>query len=282
MTTTIESQPDAKASRPLRGANPKPKAKPAPKPKPKAKATGKARPDASEREVTWPSAVKPSLVLLPAKAKGARTRRKAIRGAIIMSVGILGITVIGYISVAAASAVAQGGLETEMAKTAGHQKILEDNKPVQDFYDGLIQQREAAVTALAPDVSNANILKAVNDANTVGATFASITKLADPGACSSVDPFTPSIAVGCLQISGTAPSISAIGELVGRMSASTEMLTAPYVSESTVSEGAAAFKLSVGYTDKAFSNKGKAFDESAEATDNEPAPATGATQEAAK
>jgi hypothetical protein len=214
------------------------------------------------------------------KVRGARERRKAIRGAIVMSVGILGITVLGYVSVAAASAVAQAGLESEMAKTAAHQKVLEDNKPVQDFFDGLALRREAAVAALQQDVSNTSVLKAVNDANTVGAKFTSIVRSADAGACPAVDPFVPSLAIGCLQISGTASSVAAVGDLSARLLANKEILTGPYVTESAQSDDGTTFKLTVGYTDKAFSNKGKAFESADVEKDNEPAPSTGVIQEA--
>jgi hypothetical protein len=282
MTATIDTQPEATAGRTRGSAKSKRPASPKAKPKPKPAGAGKAKAAPADREVTWPAAVKPSLVLLPTKVRGARARRKAIRGAIVMSVGILGATVVGYISVAAASSVAQAGLEAEMAKTADHQKVLDANKPVQDFYDGLALRREAAAAALAQDVNNTSVLKAVSDANTVGATFTSITKSSDPAACPAVDPFTPSLAIGCLQIAGTAPTMEAIGELSAGLSRNVEMLTSPYISESSMSEGTATFKLTVGYTDKAFSNKGKAFETASVAEDNEPAPSTGIIQEPKK
>lgn len=281
MTATLET-PES-TSRPRGKAKPK-KAPAAPKPKAtKPKPAGKAKASAADREVTWPNPVKPSLVLLPAKVRGARARRKAIRGATVMSVGLLGLTVLGYVSVTAASSVAQAGLEAEMAKTASQQKILDANKPVQDFYDGLAVRREAAVAALQNDVANSTVLKAVSDANTVGAKLTSIIRTSDPAACPVVDPFSPSLAIGCLQISGTAPSIASVGGLAAGLSKNTEMLTAPYITESAQGEEGATFKLSVGYTDKALSNKGKAFSaEAGEGPDNQPAPSTGTAQEAKK
>lgn len=281
MTATLET-PES-TSRPRGAKAKKAPAKKAP-PKPKTKPAAKSKASAADREVTWPNPVKPSLVLLPAKVRGARARRKAIRGATIMSVGLLGLTVVGYISVSAASSVAQNGLEAEMAKTASQQKVLDANKPVQDFYDGLTARREAAVAALQNDVSNTNVLKALDSANTVGATFKSITKTADASACPVVDPFLPSQAIGCLQVSGITSSVADVGRLSSALLGNKEILTAPYVTATADGDKATSFELTVGFTSKALSNKGQPFSGEAAGSseDNQPAPSTGTPQEAKK
>lgn len=284
MTATIETTPGIKSGGRGTAKSRKPAEKPQKGPA-KPKTSGKSRPSPAEREVTWPSPVKPSLVLLPPKVRGARARRKAIRGATVMSVGLLGLTVLGYVSVAAASSVAQAGLEAEMGKTAAHEQVLAANKPVQDFYDGLTARREAAVAALEQDISNSAVIKAVDKANTVGATLASITRSADPATCPVVDPFSPSLAIGCLTISGTAPSIAAVGQLSAQMSKDTEMLSSPYITESSISDkdDTTSFKMTVGYTHQALSNKGAPFaGTDAAEDDTAPAPAAGTTQETQK
>lgn len=264
----------------------KARALPAPKPAkvPKPPAAPKApKQDKAAAAAAWPDSTRPSLMFLPDKIRGARSRRRATRKATLLAGGILGLTVAAYVSVAAGTAAAQSDLDAANAVTAEHTAFLEQHSAFQDYYDGFITQKGAVAGILEHDMSYSKVIDALNEANTVDAVFTTITKAESAEACPSSDLFSPSVSVGCLEVGGHLPSISEVGALAASLGSSKEFLTDPYVTESaTGDEGPASFKLHIGYTDKAFSFKGEKFrpsDEELASISQVPAPAAAETIE---
>lgn len=254
-TTTGASRVKAKRSK----SEPAPKSPKTPKAQKPAKVP-RAKSDPSATKATvWAPAVKPSLVLLPPKARGLKARRQAVRRAVFMSLGLLGLTAGAYLVVLAGVAGAQAEVDKEAEVTSTQTEFLAQHRDVQEFADGFVERKAAASNALDQDVSYSRVVQAIQGANSVGASFSSI-KTAAPGvACVSPSPFAPSSALGCLEVSGKAPSVSAVGQLVAALNADKTVLTEPYLTESVATEGGATFKISVGYTEKALSLKGQKF-----------------------
>lgn len=275
VTTTTEPGP-AKTGK----NRAEPKAPKAPKPPKPAKVKAAAPP--LPKPPAWASPVKPSLILLPLKSRGLKARRQAMRRAMFMSLGLLGVTAAAYIAVVAGAAGAQAELNSEKAVTAKQTAFLAQNRDVQEYSDGFLDRREAASTALEQDVAFSRTVQALQAANSVGAVFTSV-KTADPGSpCKSPNPFAPSSSLGCLDVSGTAPTVEAVAKLVSSLNNDKTMLTEPYLTSSTATEGGISFKISVGYTGEALSMKGQKFEPSVEevssASSQPKAPATqGAT-----
>ncbi|MBG0738864.1 hypothetical protein IV500_05440 [Paeniglutamicibacter antarcticus] len=235
----------------------------------------------------WASPVKPSLILLPVKARGLKARRKAVRQSAFIGLGLMGVTAVGYIFVLAGVAGAQNEVNKEAAITTTTTNYLAQNRDVQDYATGFVKRKAAASDALQNDVSYSKVVQAVQQANTSGAVFTAI-KTAAPGTqCTSSSPFAASSSLGCLDISGNAPSIAAVSQLVAALNRDKTMLSEPYLKESVSSGAGVDFKLTVGYTGQALSAKGDKFkpspDElsSIEAPAAAPDPATDSTNPAA-
>lgn len=250
---------------------------------PKSPKAVKPKPAALPKAPAWASPVKPSLVLLPIKSRGLKARRQAMRRAMLMSLGLLGVTAAAYVAVVAGTAAAQAELNGEKATTARQTEFLAQNRDVQEYSDGFLDRRSAAGVALEQDVAYSRTVQALQAANTVGAVFTSV-KTADPGIpCQSPSPFAASASVGCLDISGTAPSIDAVAQLVASLNRDGKMLTEPYLTSSTSTDGVISFKISAGFTGEALSLKGQKFDPPAkEASPSSPQPEAPATQGAAQ
>lgn len=231
----------------------------------------------------WASPIKPSLVLLPPKARGLKARRKAVRQAMFVSAGLLGATAVAYVIVLAGVAGAQAELNKEQAITHQATEFLAQNRETQNYADGFIQRKMAASEALDSDVAFSRVVQAINGANTVGAVYTSVKSVAAGTACTSSSPFAPSTSIGCLTVSGKAPSVGAVAQLVASLNKDKAMLAEPYLTESAVVEDGVAFTFSVGYTGQGQSLKSDKFKPSPEelSTIDTPAAVT-ETQGAAK
>jgi hypothetical protein len=281
-TITTEPKP-AKAKKPR--PEPRPKVPREPKP-PKAAKAAKAAKAPKEPKTpavkappapVWASPVKPSLVLLPVKARGLKARRKAVRQSVFMGLGMLGLTAAGYLVVLAGVAGAQNEVNKESAITATASDYLAQNRDVQDYANGFVERKAAASDALQNDVSYSKVVQAIHKANTVGAVFTSI-KTAAPGTqCMSSSPFAASSSLGCLDVSGKAPSVAAVSQLVAALNQDKTMLTEPYLTESTSTGTGVEFKVIVGHTGQALSGKGDKFKPSPEEMSSIEAPAAAAT-----
>jgi hypothetical protein len=268
-TITTEPKP-AKAKKPK--PEPRPKTPRAPKPA-KAAQEPKAPAVKAPPAPVWASPVKPSLVLLPVKARGLKARRKAVRQSVFMGLGMLGLTAAGYLVVLAGVAGAQNEVNKEAAITATASDYLAQHRDVQDYANGFVERKAAATDALQDDVSYSKVVQAVHKANTVGAVFTSI-KTAAPGTqCMSSSPFAASSSLGCLDVAGKAPSVAAVSQLVAALNQDKAMLTEPYLTESTSTGTGVEFKIAVGHTGQALSGKGDKFKPSPEEMASIEAPA---------
>lgn len=290
MTLTAEPKTARapKTPRPPKAAKP-PKEPRTPKTRgPKGKAAAPAI--LEPKEATWPSPVKPSLMLLPPKIAGRRMHQHAVKRAWLVAAAMLGLTAVLYIPVTAAAGAAQADLDAATQESQDHRDYLSANAGVQSYYDGLVLRKQAVAETLVKDVSYAEVIKAVNDANHAGATFSQISVKPAKAKATTGQPFSASKAVGYLDLAGSAPSVQAVGQLVAGLQASKDMLTDAYVVESAVTKSGTQFKISVGYTEKAMSFKGEPFRPkpeelaavAAEAADEAAAAADESTQEDSK
>jgi hypothetical protein len=262
-TTTTEPRP-AKAKKPKPERLPKaPRELKVPKP-PKDTKTPKPPVEKAPAAPAWASSFKPSLVLLPPKARGLKARRRAVRRAMFMSLVMLGLTAAGYLVVLAGTAGAQAELNKEQGITATATQYLAQNRDVQDFANGLVERKAAAATALDQDVAYSKVIQSILNANTVGAVFTSIKTSAVGSQCVSSSPFVPSTSLGCLDVGGKAKDVGSVAQLVAALNKDKTTLAEPYLTETVAADGSVNFKFTVGYTGQALSLKGQKFKPSPE------------------
>jgi hypothetical protein len=254
-TITTEPAP-AKAKKPK--PEPRPKTPREPKP-PKAAKTPKPAVEKTAPAPVWASAVKPSLILLPVKARGLKARRKAVRQAMFMGLGLLGLTGAGYLVVLAGVAGAQAEVNKEAAITATATEYLDQNRDVQEYASGFVERKAAASTVLDHDVAYSKVVQAVHNANTVGATFTSIKTAAAGTVCMSSSPFAPSSSIGCMEVSGKARDMAAVSQLVDALKKDTTTLTETYLTEAVSTEDGIDFRFTIGHTSQALSGKASKF-----------------------
>lgn len=249
-TTTERPQKQARA----------PKATKAPKtPKIKVDKAPKSAATAP-KEAAWPSTVRPSAMLLPAKVAGRRLKQRAVKRSLVAVGAAALILAVVYVPVAAGASSAQARLEDAQAVVDEHRSFLAANADTQNYFDGFITRRQAVAEALVKDVAYSAVVKAINDANTVGATFTEIHIVPKSSTPTTGELFVPSKAVGYLEVSGVAPTEAAVSDLIGALAdAKDGLLTDSYLTQSGVARGGTTFKISVGYTEKAMSFKGEPF-----------------------
>jgi hypothetical protein len=261
MATITTGPGPAKAKKPK--PEPRPKTPREPKP-PKAAKAPKTPVEKAPPVPVWASSVKPSLVLLPVKARGLKARRRAVRQAMFMSLGLLGLTAAGYLVVLAGVAGAQAEVNKEAKITTEATAYLAEHRDVQDYADGFVERKAAAAAALKDDVAYSRVVQAIHAANTVGAEYTSI-KTAAPGSqCMSSSPFAPASSLGCLDVSGKVKDVAAVAQLVASLNKDKAMLVEPYLTESVSSEAGVTFRFTVGHTAAGLSGKGKKFEPSPE------------------
>lgn len=214
---------------------------------------------AAPKEVGWPSPVRPSAMLLPPKVAGRRLHQRAVKHSLIAAGAAAALLALIYIPVAATTASAQSKLDEQTATAAQHRSYLSSNDSVQKYFDGFITHRQAVAEALVKDVSYSSVVKAINDANKVGATFTEIHYSSKAAKPTTGEPFAASKAVGYLEVAGMASDEHAVSELMGSLAEKNPILTDPYLIQSGVTRGGTTFKLSIGFTDKAMSFKGETF-----------------------
>jgi hypothetical protein len=262
-TITTEPKP-AKAKKPR--PEPRPKVPREPKPPKAAKAPKEPKTPAVKAPPApvWASPVKPSLVLLPVKARGLKARRKAVRQSVFMALGLLGLTAGAYLVVLAGAAGAQNEVNKEADITAKATQYLAQNRDVQEYANGFIERKTVASEVLGDDVAYSRVIQALRNANTVGATYRSVATAAAGAQCMSASPFAPSSSVGCLEVQGTVKDLSSVALLVGELNKDKTMLSEVYLTEASAKDGVFLFKITVGYTGKALSGKGEPFKPSPE------------------
>lgn len=264
--TTTEKAPKTRKPRtekaPKEPRAPKPPREPRAAKAPRVKVVKAAKgidPDAAPKEAAWPSSVRPSAMLLPARVAGRRLRQRAVKrslSAVAVAAAVLGVI---YIPVAAGASSAQSKLEAQQAIAAEHRAYLSENAGTQQYFDGFIVRRQAVAEALVKDVAYSAVIKAVNDANRAGAVFTEVIYSPKNASQGPGDPYAPSKAVGYMDVSGTVSSVGGVAELIGNLNQASDILTDPYVTSSAVGPSGTTFKLRVGFTDKAMSFKGEKF-----------------------
>lgn len=258
MATTIET----KQPKPPRAPK-EPKVKIPKEPKaPKAARAPKPAKGPKEAKIAavavWPSSVKPSLIFLPEKIRSAQAYRRSVSQAMLLTVVALGATAVIYAGTAATAMGARGDLAEETSIGAQLKSEISGNQQVQEYYDGFIISKQVVSDTLKSDTAFSNVLNEIQSANTVGAQFTSVKKKL-PAECPAGDPFAPTVGIGCVELSGTAPDLTSVTTFLAGLQTKTEILTNPYISESGLGPAGSTFKLTVGYTDKALSQKGDQY-----------------------
>jgi hypothetical protein len=168
---------------------------------------------------------------------------------------------------------ARADLAGEVAVGEGLQSRIEDFAPVQ-AYVAEVQARSGLVhRTMAVELSYSTVLAALDLARPPGTEFDEVTlELPEPeegepagpargvvAACPGPDPFATRVVVGCVRISGTAPSRAAVSELVRKVGEN-RLFVEPFVDTTTTrTDEPVTFTGSVGLSPWGFTRRFDAF-----------------------
>ncbi|MFC7494326.1 MULTISPECIES: hypothetical protein [unclassified Nocardioides] len=170
---------------------------------------------------------------------------------------------------------AEDELAVEQAETDRLTVETERLAPVRTFVNGVAAQQVLAAAAMAGDVYLSDLLRGILEAapdgaqlTTVSVTVAPPVVAADPAAgtppatpdatttgCPGPDPFATHPVIGCVMLSGTAPSRADVGELVIALGES-KLFVEPFISTTTTADTSeVTFSGSVGLSDHLYSGR---------------------------
>jgi len=151
---------------------------------------------------------------------------------------------------------AKSDLTAEQALTPPLEGQLAELDPVARFVAGLEARKQTASRAMAAEVLFSEALIDMNKRLPKGVQLRTMSVTLSPTAASAVqcarpDPFKPAVIIGCVTISGTAPSRDAVGEFVESLK-SAKIYADPFIATTVVDgatgERSVAFNGSVGVT----------------------------------
>jgi hypothetical protein len=138
--------------------------------------------------------------------------------------------------------------------------------PVKAFVNGVAVQQRTVDDAMANEVFFSDVLTGIQDATPPGARLVSLNvTLApppDPGgtagatsACPGPDPYNTLVAIGCVQLAGTAGSRAEVGDMVIALGHS-KLFVEPFISTTTTGDSdEVTFSGSVGLSEKVYSGR---------------------------
>lgn len=223
-------------------------------------------------DTVWPSAAKPSAVLVPRYIRESRALASTRRVS-VWAVGLLVCAlVLGVAGSFLLAATAKGDLSE--AQAARDAKLVEVKKlsKVAAIYDGLDSRRKSVADVMGRDIAYDKILKAIASSLPAGADIAGLT-MSVGTACPGPNPFEVTSALGCIQFNGTTRSNAASGRFIDSLNTDhSGLLTGAYASSIADSDGTSSFTATVNFTPKAYTYK---YTKAAEPkTTTTPAPTT--------
>ncbi|MDF1603488.1 hypothetical protein [Nocardioides sp. YIM 152315] len=171
---------------------------------------------------------------------------------------------------------AEDALAVERAETDRLTVQTQRLAPVRTFVNGIAAQQAMAALAMAGDVHLSEVLEGIRDAAPDGAELTTIAVTVAPpvatdpagegtapnpaadasvNACPGPDPFATHPVIGCVLLSGTAPSRADVGELVIALGESRRFVE-PFISTTTTADSSeVTFSGSVGLSDRVYSRR---------------------------
>lgn len=229
----------------------------------------------AEVKSVWPDPSVPSKGLLPKSLVAKREVRKfTVRTGIIGFV-IVAVAATGWGAVASSAAAAASDQAQQEQQNGALQSSITQMRVTDQQVRGLNTQRQNIAVALQNDVIYSAVISDVRAAAPRGVVIDSI-KPALGTVCPGPDPFNAKPAIGCLSISGAAPSVSAVSSYVQNLldlsndPAKPAWLVDPFASSATaggditggtgVKSGVVVrFTLTVNFTPQALSLKYSKF-----------------------
>lgn len=227
-----------------------------PKSKPKADDSNPeiAPVDASE-VYDFSKAIKPSLNLIPTAVREARGFAQTLRMSIVGLVALAGLLVIGGLAISAGALTANNDAANAASAATITQGKIASLKDVQAYYDAVGERKGEVKSKFSGSIDYSSIYGAVNSALPGGVTIDSFTTTLGT-TCAGADPFQPTAAIGCATIQATAPDTNTISALTTALgNDSTKVLVDPYASSISDSGSGLSFKLTVNFTQEAYSDR---------------------------
>lgn len=207
-------------------------------------------------------AVKPRPDLVPHEVRQARGFAATVRATAFSVVAISGVAVIGFLAVGGAALSAKSdAASADQQNSIVNQKIA-SLSDVQRYNDDLSSRKKDIQSAFASALDYSTLYDAVFDNLPSGVSLTSF-DVAPGQKCAGGDPFNPQPSIGCITVQATAPNSSAITDFSKAVSSDKDgVLVDAYASEITNAGDSQSFKLTVNYTQKAYSTKYSNFGES--------------------
>ncbi|GAB2732603.1 hypothetical protein [Nocardioides pakistanensis] len=215
---------------------------------------------------TWPSAAKPSALLIPAyvreKRAAARTRKQVAAG-VGVALAAIGAAVGGAAWLALQSTDALSAAQADRDQVKVQVDALAD---VAAYYDGIEARRSATLDHLSKDVEHATMLSQVLDSLPDGAEVTSYaTRTGDQ--CSGPNPFEAMNTIGCVEMTATGPTEDTLPQFLrnlDRTDTKNVLLVAPFaanvvndggVTPEGAEENPFTFNVTINFTPEALSMK---------------------------
>ncbi|WP_343909239.1 hypothetical protein [Nocardioides aquiterrae] len=191
-----------------------------------------------------------------------RLRRRFIAAGLVLVVGLGAYGAVLRMRVGEAHKLAA----VEQAETSRLTAQTQVLAPVRAFVNGVAVQQRTVDEAMANEVFFSDVLTGIQDATPPGARLVTVdVTLAPPpvpgaaadatSACPGPDPFNTRVAVGCVQLAGTAGSRAEVGDMVVALGRS-RLFVEPFISTTTTGDSdQVAFSGSVGLSEKVYSGR---------------------------
>lgn len=195
----------------------------------------------------WTSPVKPSARLMPGYVRENRATAAVARKVLIGFAGCAVVTAVAFAAAFAVNQSAERELAAAEATRATVNTEIAELAGVETFYTGLEARRGAVSDAVAGQVHYARVLEAVLAARPNKVTIVTLSTTRGE-TCSGPTPFEKVETLGCLNITGVAPSAEDVSGFVAALNASPSGLLAQAFAPRTDGERTAGFTVTVNFT----------------------------------
>lgn len=160
----------------------------------------------------WPS-VKPTINLAPRYVRERRATAGTVRKMTFVSVLTFALVVAALIGAYGYSLTVRAKRDDAVTAQQQAQMNVDRLQPIADYYDGLVARQTLVSDAMRMELNNKLILDAVEKAGGTGVSVRGVS-IAPKAPCPGPDPFTPKVALGCLDLVVSAESPEALADFV--------------------------------------------------------------------
>lgn len=226
------------------------------KPEARSRADQKGKRTKPAEEPAWASPIRPSMNFVPQKERDVEYARRAKRNGMLLVAASVAVIAVwsGGLGVSAHSMKA----DLKELSAAGDQDkgYLIANSEATTFYADYMDQRAAASKKFESEVSPTKLLNEARGAAPKGIDIGKVTYDDAGEECGIGNPFSTTLTVGCVSISGSASNPGTLAKYTSSMSGDGSVLVdANYSEVKSLGKNKTQFDLKAWFTQEAFSNR---------------------------